>query len=92
MGYFPIVASFEASVGKCMSIWNWIQVWNEPDRSDVANGILDCSEFNTTVMDQCRNNGLIPMVSWAPCDRKVTNLIIQLPLFKTFLTGMKTLI
>lgn len=89
MGYFPKVASFEAAVGKNMSIWNWIQAWNEPDRSDIARGILDCSEFNTTVMNQCRNNGMIPMVSWAPLSPQSDESYYPTPTLQDILNGQE---
>lgn len=60
IGYYDLLQTFETNVGKDVSIWNWFQLWNRPDDSE------NVAEFDTTLMTQCRNNGMIPMVSWAP--------------------------
>jgi hypothetical protein len=54
------IQSFEATVGKDMSIWNWMQWWvDTPDATHDP-------DFNPTWMNEARNNGMIPMISWAP--------------------------
>ncbi len=60
IGYYNLLSDFEAQVGKGVSIWNWIQLWNRP------NDVENVAEFDTSLMDTCRNHGAIPMVSWAP--------------------------
>ncbi|MGD0644688.1 MAG: glycosyl hydrolase [Candidatus Bathyarchaeia archaeon] len=52
--------AFESEVGKDVSIWNWFQLWNRPDDSE------NMAEFDKALMDECRNAGSIPMISWAP--------------------------
>jgi hypothetical protein len=47
-------------VGKGVSIWNWIQLWNRPQDSE------NIPNFDTALMNQARNHGVIPMVSWGP--------------------------
>ncbi len=89
MGYFPKAASFEAAVGKNMSIWNWIQVWNEPDRSNIAKGILDYAEFNASLMDRCRDNGMIPMISWAPLPPQSDESYYPTPTLRDILNGQE---
>jgi len=60
IGYPDLLTGFENQVGKGMSIWNWIQIWTIPQ--DVEN----VPNFDTALMDQCRQHGAIPMVSWSP--------------------------
>jgi len=52
--------TFEDQVGKKVSIWNWLQWWI--DGTDQYHD----PNFNFAWMDDCRNHGAIPMVSWAP--------------------------
>ena len=89
MGYLPNLESFESAVGKDVSIWNWIQAWNEPDRDNIAAGYYDCSEFNVTTMNQCRNNGMIPMVSWAPMPPQSSESYFYTPTMQDILNGME---
>jgi hypothetical protein len=60
IGNYNLLQTFESTVGKDVSIWDWIQLWNRPDDSE------NMAEFDTALMNQARNNGIIPMVSWAP--------------------------
>lgn len=60
IGNINAVTAFASTVGKGLSIWNWIQLWNRPDDSD------NLAEFDIAQMTACRNAGMIPMVSWAP--------------------------
>jgi len=60
IGYYDLLTTFENQVGKGVSIWNWIQLWTRPDDSE------NVAEFDTALMNQCRQHGAIPMVSWAP--------------------------
>jgi hypothetical protein len=60
IGNYNLLQTFESTVGKDVSIWDWIQLWNRPDDSE------NRAEFDTALMNQARNNGIIPMVSWAP--------------------------
>lgn len=60
IGNLASTLAFAIAVGKGLSIWNWIQLWNRPDDSD------NVAEFDTAQMDACRNAGMIPMVSWGP--------------------------
>jgi Glycosyl hydrolase family 26 len=60
IGNYSLLTSFESQVGKDVSIWNWIQLWNRPQDSD------NVPTFDTALMEQCRNHGAIPMVSWGP--------------------------
>jgi hypothetical protein len=55
------IQTFENQVGKHISVWNWLQWWTNPivDQNHDLN-------FNSAWMDECRNHGSIPMVSWAP--------------------------
>ncbi len=54
------IQAFENQVGKGMSIWNWMQWWTGP-----TNQVQD-PNFNSTWMNECRNAGMIPMISWGP--------------------------
>ncbi len=54
------IQAFENQVGKGMSIWNWMQWWTGP-----TDQVQD-PNFNSTWMDECRNAGMIPMISWGP--------------------------
>ena len=60
IGNYNLLATFEGQVGKGVSIWNWIQLWNRPQDSE------NIPNFDAALMDQCRNHGAIPMVSWSP--------------------------
>lgn len=55
-----MLQNFENQVGKSVAIWNWIQLWNRP--KDGENSPF----FEPTWMNECRNHGAIPMVSWSP--------------------------
>lgn len=57
---YSTLTDFESAVGKDVSIWNWVQLWNR------AADIDNCPTFRADWMDSCRNNGIIPMVSWSP--------------------------
>ena len=57
---YSALQTFENQVGKSVSIWNWIQLWNRP--KDRENSPV----FEQTWMDECRNHGAIPMISWSP--------------------------
>jgi hypothetical protein len=57
---FYMLQDFENQVGKSVAIWNWIQLWNRP--KDGENSPF----FEPTWMNECRNHGAIPMVSWSP--------------------------
>jgi hypothetical protein len=60
IGNYNFLTNFENQVGKGVSIWNWIQIWNRPqDNENIPN-------FDLSLMDTCRNHGAIPMVSWSP--------------------------
>ena len=48
------IQAFEAQIGKNLSIWNNMQWW------------YNSSDFNFAWMNDVRNDGLIPMVSWSP--------------------------
>lgn len=52
--------TFEDQVGKNVSIWNWLQWW-----IDGTDQFHD-PNFNFVWMNECRDHGAIPMVSWAP--------------------------
>jgi mannan endo-1,4-beta-mannosidase len=52
--------TFENQVNKGVSIWNWLQWWI--DGTDQWHD----PNFNFAWMNDCRNHGAIPMVSWAP--------------------------
>lgn len=60
IGNYNLLTTFESQVGKGVSIWNWIQLWNRPQDSE------NIPNFDFALMDQCRNHGAIPMVSWGP--------------------------
>lgn len=60
IGNYNLLTTFEGQIGKGVSIWNWIQLWNRPQDSE------NIPNFDTALMDQCRNHGAIPMVSWSP--------------------------
>jgi hypothetical protein len=60
IGNYNILQTFESTVGKDVSIWDWIQLWNRPQDSD------NIPTFDTAQMNEARNAGIIPMVSWAP--------------------------
>jgi len=55
-----LLTTFENQVGKGVSIWNWIQLWTRPQDSD------NIPTFDVAQMNQARNAGIIPMVSWSP--------------------------
>jgi len=55
-----LLTSFEETVGKGVSIWNWIQLWTRSDDSE------NVAEFDIALMNQCRQHGAITMVSWSP--------------------------
>ena len=57
---FYMLQDFEGQVGKGVAIWNWIQLWNRPKDSE------NSPFFEPTWMDECRNHGAIPIVSWSP--------------------------
>ena len=60
IGNYTLLTSFEETVGKGVSIWNWIQLWTRSDDSE------NVAEFDIALMNQCRQHGAIPMVSWSP--------------------------
>jgi hypothetical protein len=60
IGNYNLLTSFESQVGKNVSIWNWIQLWNRPQDSE------NIPNFDTALMNQARSHGAIPMVSWGP--------------------------
>lgn len=60
IGNLGRLETFEKSVGKGVSIWNWVQLWNRPNDSE------NVAEFDTVLMNECRAHGAIPMVSWSP--------------------------
>lgn len=60
IGNYNLLTSFEGQVGKGVSIWNWIQLWNRPQDSE------NIPNFDFSLMDQARSHGVIPMVSWGP--------------------------
>jgi len=60
IGDYNLLTSFEGQVGKSVSIWNWIQLWNRPQDSE------NYPNFNLAIMNQARSHGAIPMVSWGP--------------------------
>jgi len=60
IGYYNLLSDFEAQVGKGVSIWNWIQLWNRPQDSE------NIPNFDFSLMNQARSHGVIPMVSWGP--------------------------
>ncbi len=60
IGNYNLLTNFEGQVGKGVSIWNWIQLWNRPQDSE------NIPNFDNALMDQSRNHGAIPMVSWSP--------------------------
>jgi hypothetical protein len=60
IGNYNLLTNFEGQVGKGVSIWNWIQLWNRPQDSE------NIPNFDTALMNQARNHGVIPMVSWGP--------------------------
>ncbi len=60
IGSYSAVTTFENQVGKDVSIWDWIQLWNRPDDSN------NIAEFDTAQMTECRDAGIIPMISWSP--------------------------
>lgn len=53
------LATFEADVGKPVAILHWYQGW----------GVTDGTQyFQTTWMNNVRNHGAIPMITWEPWD------------------------
>ena len=60
IGNYELLTSFESQLGKGVSIWNWIQLWNRPQDSE------NIPAFDVTLMNQARQHGAIPMVSWSP--------------------------
>jgi hypothetical protein len=60
IGNYNLLTNFETQVGKGVSIWNWIQLWNRPQDSE------NIPNFDTALMNQARSHGAIPMVSWGP--------------------------
>jgi len=60
IGNYGLLTSFEGQVSKNVSIWNWIQLWNRPQDSE------NIPNFDTTLMNQARSHGAIPMISWSP--------------------------
>jgi hypothetical protein len=57
---FSYIQDFENQVGKNVSIWNWIQLWNRPPDGE------NNPNFKADWMNEARNHGAIPMVSWSP--------------------------
>src|SRR5450759_1186151 len=51
------LTAFEKEVGKGVSIWHWFQYWNREN-----------ANFNPAWMDESRNHGSIPMITWDPGD------------------------
>ncbi len=60
IGNYNLLTTFEGQVGKDVSIWDWIQLWNRPQDSE------NIPNFDASLIDQARNHGVIPMVSWGP--------------------------
>ena len=60
IGSYSLLQTFESQVGKGVSIWDWIQIWTRPADSE------NQPNFDTSQMNQARNAGIIPMVSWSP--------------------------
>jgi hypothetical protein len=60
IGNYNLLTTFEGTVGKDVSIWNWIQLWNRPQDSE------NYPNFNVAIMNQARSVGIIPIVSWGP--------------------------
>lgn len=60
IGSYSYLSTFESQVGKAVSIWDWIQLWNRPADGD------NQPTFQTAQMNQARNNGIIPLISWSP--------------------------
>lgn len=53
------VLQFETDAGKKLSIVMWYQGWEVAD---------DMDQFQPTIMDNVRNHGSIPMITWEPWD------------------------
>lgn len=50
--------AFETTINKPVSIWHWFQYWNR------AKDWENSPYFEPTWMDECRNHGSIPMITW----------------------------